>query len=330
MKDLNKLLSFIQNAQGHRVRLYLVTRTIKQGNSKRARKLDKYEYNCLSINTDKNIQKELFNLFAENVTDCANKDKFSIEKYSIVTDDIEKKILLYTEKERISSFMHIVDEDLKDSSELTPVTDISNIAENLWAYIIEISLNDQIVCGLRKMSPSKVLVSEKGNVISASFKMKEKSLVLSNEQSIVFDKRLDVLYVDDIFYVIQKNNFEKIVGLESEYIEEAKLVVDKIMHSSNIEISSDFDLLGEVESKNRFIRKFTKIKNEIDKIDSNRIKKMQKIASSFGLKNFIVNKGKIIINNDEELDTVVKLIDDHYLSSQQTDKKYEASVKKEI
>ena len=327
MNNMKKLLSFVQDYQDHKTRLYLITRTVKQGISVHARVPNKYEYTCYSINTDQPIQKELFGLFKEKVIYCANKDKFALENYSIITDDSEKKILTYNKKEQISSFMHIVDTDLKNASELPPVIDLADISDRLWAYIIEVSLRDQVICGLRKISPSKILTSEKGKTIAAHFKMKEKSLVLSHDQSIVFDKGLDALYVDDTFFVIQKNNFEEIVGLEAEYREEAKLVADKIMHSPKI--SLHFNLMNTIESKNRFIRKLAKIKNEIDRIDTNRIKKMQETASLFKL-SFNAKSGKIIINDEKEMDIVIKLLDDYYLLSQQTGKKYEASVKKEI
>jgi hypothetical protein len=261
------------------------------------------------------------------MTYYANKDKFALENYTIVTDDVEKKILKYTKKEQISSFMHIVDTDLKNSSELTSVKNLNDIADNLWAYIIEISINGQIICGLRKMSPSKILISEKEKVIATRFKIKEKSLVLSHDQSIVFDKGLDALYAENTFFVIQKNNFEEIVGLESEYREEAKVVADKILNSPRFSIN--FNLMNEIENKNRFIRKLAKIKDKVDSIDTVRIKKMQETAIMFKL-SFITRAGKIIINDEKELDIVIKLLDDYYLLSQQTGKKYEASVKKEI
>jgi len=327
MKNLKELLSLVQDSRNRRTRLYLITRTVKQGFSARSRFPDKYEYNCLSINIDQDIQKELFDLFMAKLTHYANEDSYNIEDYSIVTDDIEKKVLKYSKKEQISSFMHIVDNDIQNSSELTPVKSLSDIADMLWAYIIELSVDNNIVCGLRKMSPSKVMISEKERFITTRFKIKEKSLALFHDQSIVFDKGLDALYAENTFYIIQKNNFEEIVGLESEYREVARQVADKIIQSPRI--SLNFNLMSEIEDKKRFIRKLTKIKDEIDKIDVNRIKKMQETAKFFEL-SFVIKSGKIIINNVKDLDIVIKLIDDYYLLSRQTGKKYEASVKKEI
>jgi hypothetical protein len=327
MDNLDKLLSYVQNSQNRTTRLYLVTRNIKQGIYTYAKVPDKYEYTCLRINTDKAIQKELFDLFMAKITHYSDSEKFILENYSIVTDDVEKKIMTYSSKGKIKSFMHIVDNDLKNSSELDSVKDIALIADCLWAYIIEVSLNGRIICGLRKMSPSKIMVSEKEKVINTLFNLKEKSLVLSHDQSIVFDKGLDALYADDTFFVIQKTNFEEIVGLETEYREEAKLVADKIMQSPKI--SLNFNLKETIENKNRFIRKLAKIKDEVDKIDTPRINKMQETAALFKL-SFVIKSGKIVINDEKELDIVIKLLDDYYLLSQQTGKKYEASVKKEI
>ncbi|MCL2721380.1 MAG: DUF4868 domain-containing protein [Treponema sp.] len=327
MNELSKFLSFLQDKKNHTTRLYLVTRTLKQHIHAQARIPNKYEYTCYTINTDQLIQNELFNLFLEKAEYCANEDKYQIENYSIVTDDSEKKILTYEKKEQISSFMRIVDIDIKNSSELPSVRDLSAISDKLWAYIIEISIKNEVIFGLRKMSPSKVLVSEKKNAIAANFKLKEKSLVISHDQSIVFDKRLDAFYADDKFFIIQKNNFEEIVGLESEYRDAAKQAADKIMKSPKI--SLNFNLIDAIENKNRFIRKLAKVKDKIDNIGTTRIQKMQETATLFKL-SFNIKSGKIIIDDENELDIVIKLLDDYYLLSQQTGKKYEASVKKEI
>ena len=326
MSELNKLVSFLKDYKNYTTRLYLVTRTLKDGLSLYSKTPDKYEYICYTINTDQQIQKELFNLFLEKTIYCANPDKYVLDDYSIVTDDAEKKILKYTKKEQVKSFIHIVDKDLKNSSELKPVNDLTDIADKLWAYIIEISQCEKVICGLRKMSPSKILVSDKKNSFSTIFKLDERSLKLSHDQSVVFDKGLDAIYANNAFYIIQKNNFEEIVGLESEYIESAKVAADKIMQSPVI--SLNFNLIDTVERK-KYIRKLAKIQGEIDSIDSERIKKMQKTAKLFRLV-FLVESGKIIINNEKEMDIVIKLIDDYYLQSQQTGKKYEASVKREI
>jgi hypothetical protein len=329
MNKLQNLLPAIQTKKTHQTRLYLVTRIVKPGIASSSRIPDKYQYECYTINTNADIQKELFEIFTAKIGLITNEDKFSLDEYSVITDDAENKILTYTKKEKIASFIHIVDTDLRNSSELNAVKNLVDIADNLWAYIIEVTIGNKLICGMRKMSPSKVLLAENGKGFAAQFRINEQSLVLSKDQSIIFDKSLDALYVDNTFFVIQKNNFEEIVGLEAEYREEARQVADKIFHCPQISIKN-FDLLNEIENKNRFIRKLTKIKDEIDNLDSKRVKKMKETASLFKL-NFLLDKsGKIIINDEKALDVVIKLLDDYYLKSQQTGKRYGASAKKEF
>jgi hypothetical protein len=328
MGKLQDMLSIIQGSRTRKIRLYLVTRTIKPGIAARARVANKFEYRCFTINTNNDIQKELFDLFVAKMVNISNEDKFSLDNYSIVTDDADRKVLTYTKKEKLKSFIHIVDTDLKNSSELDPVTSLSDIVDILWAYIIEISVHGETICAMRKMSPNKVLIAEKGKGIAAVFQVNEKSLVLSKDQSIVFDKSLDALYADDTFFIIQKNNFEEIVGLEAEYREEAIRVADKIMHCPQIDLN--FDLMDGIENKSRFIRKLTKIKDEIETLDNKRVKKMQETASMFNLDFKVDKSGKIIIHDEKELDMVIRLLDDYYLKSPQTDKKYGASAKTEL
>jgi hypothetical protein len=128
--------------------------------------------------------------------------------------------------------------------------------------------------------------------------------------------------------VIQKDNFEEIVGLEAKYRAEARIAADKIMKSPLI--SLNYNLLDDIENKNRFIRKLTKVKDKIDGLDSARIKKMFETAKQFNLTFQLDVQKRIVINDDKALDIVIKLIDDYYLISNQMGKKYEASVKREI
>lgn len=326
MSKLSDLLVSFGDLEKKQARLYFVTRTLKDGVKKSSRIPGKYTYKCWSIETDIDIQKNLFNVFANKLSYISDEKKFIMSDYTLITDDAEKKILTYSKKENISSFMHIVDDDLRNASNLDSVINLGVIADFIWAYIIEVYIDGKIICGLRKMAPSKVMIGEKG--IMAEFNTKNKSLKQFNGQTITFDKNIDVLYFDDIFYVVSKDNFEEIVGLEEEYRKQAKDVADKIIE--NDLISLKYNLLDEIEEKNRFIRKLSKIKNEIDLLDVHRIKKMLSVAKKFNQKFELDKDGKIIINDSNDLDIVVKLFDDYFLESRQTGKKYGASVKTEM
>lgn len=326
MNELKVMLDKVEKNTTKRARLYFVTRTIKKDRSKSLKAIEKYEYKTWSIETDEEIQKELFLIFKNKLDNISNKDKYIVTDYSLIMDDAEKKILTYSKKEKLHSFIHIVDEDLKKSSTLDAVENLEKIADNVWAYIIEIYDNGTILCALRKMAPSKVMVGKKG--LLTKFRPNEKSLKLSKEQNVIFDKNIDVLYFNNIFYIVSKDNFEEIVGLHEEYREEANFVAEKIM--KNPLINANYDIKSAIEDKNRFIRKLAKITKEIDKLNKTRIQKMMDVAKKFN-QNFIIDtNGKIKIENENDLDIMIKLLDDYFLESHQTGKKYGASVKKEM
>jgi frataxin-like iron-binding protein CyaY len=328
MSKLSDLITDFNGMNQPKARLYFVTRVLKSGFSQSSKKPDKYNYNCHTININGDIEKELLNVFSSKLNKYADETKFSLEDYAVVTDDSDRKVLLYKSNSKIQAFRHIVENDIPASDSLPAVLDLSKIAKYLWAYIIEVIVNNKSVCALKKMSPSKILVAEEGKGFNALFTTKEKSLVLSHDQSIIFDRSIDALYLDKTFYIIQKNNFEEIVGLESEYREEALAVADKIFNCNSIILN--YKLRDAIENKKKFIRKLTKIKNEIDKIDNTRIQNMRITAQDFNLTFNLDNNGKIVINNENDMDTVIKLLDDSYLNSKQTGRKYEASVKKEM
>ena len=326
MSKLEEILEKVKDVKDKKAKLYFVTRKIKKGMTKNARAAEKYEYKVWTINTDSEIQTELYKILDIKIGNIANKDKFTVSDYTLIGDDEAKKILTYSKKEKLSSFIKIVDVDLKNASDLDSVTNLLDIADDIWAYIIEVSSNGKNICALRKMAPSKVMVGRKG--LMTKFLPKDKSLKISKEQNITFDKNIDVIYYDDVFYVVSKDNFEEIVGLQEEYRAEAKRVAEKIMNNPMIKVG--YNISAGIEDKNRFIRKLAKIKDEIDKLDDARIKKMKEVAKQFGQNLNFDEDGKIKIDNDEDLDVMIKLLDDYFLESHQTGKKYGASVKKEM
>jgi hypothetical protein len=326
MNKLEEIHDKVQNAKEKKARLYFVTRKIKKGMTRSAKVADKYEYKAWSIDTDLEIQSELYKVFDIKLGNISDENKFTISDYTLIGDDDSKKILTYSKKEKLTSFMKIVDVDLINAATLDHVVNLTEIADDIWAYIIEVVSGKKTICALRKMAPSKVMVGKKG--LMTKFLPKDKSLKISKEQNITFDKNIDVIYYDSVFYVVSKDNFEEIVGLQEEYRAEAKSVADKIMKSPMISVG--YDISSGIEDKNRFIRKLAKVKDEIDKLDKNRIKRMEEVAKKFGQVFIIDKSGKIRIDNEDELDTMIKLLDDYFLESHQTGKKYGASVKKEM
>jgi hypothetical protein len=174
-KTMNKLAEIFASTEAANIkctRLYLVTRKLKDEISKNSKNTDKYQYQCWNINTDAAIQKELNNIFISKLKFISNEGKYLLANYSVITDDAEKKILAYTQKEKVKSFIHIVDEDLKNASKLDYIIDLESV-RNIWAYIIELSYDNKTICGLRKMLPSKVMVAEK-HILMTRFNTKEK------------------------------------------------------------------------------------------------------------------------------------------------------------
>lgn len=324
MSELNEILEQFEALSTKVARLYFVTRAVKDGQKKTSRSIDKYSYKCWKVETDLEVQVKLFEVFEDKVRYISNEEKFAIADYTIVTDDLEDRVFTYKKKEKLNSFIHIVDTDLKASADLEAVTDLEDIRTNLWAYIVEVIVDGKIVSGLRKIYPSKILTGSKNFLTMFD----EESLTLFKKQSVTFDSKLDAVYYNDTFFIVEKNNFEEIVGLQEEYKDTARGVADAIMSNSNIEMN--YNLTGAIAEENRFLRKLTKIKDKISSLDADRIKKMKEVAKTFNLVFSLSDDGKIIVNDEKQLEIMIRLIDDYYLQSNQTGKKYGAPVKTEM
>ena len=53
-------------------------------------------------------------------------------------------------------------------------------------------------------------------------------------ETVNLDKQIDCIYYDETFYVIKKVNFEQIVGLQEEYKEQSKIVVNELRETGKI------------------------------------------------------------------------------------------------
>jgi len=327
MNSIKEMLEIVKNCQISSTRLYLITRTLKTGVKAKTKAKDKYDFQCYSINIDDNVQNELLKIFMNKVTYLANEKKFSMEEYSIDVVNNDKIVYTLRKKAKIGSFIHILDIDIKDSTELLNVESLSDIVSILWSYIIEIKTPEHTILGLRKTTPNFVSVKKNKNLLTTMFSLKECMLSILSEQSLVFDDYLDAIYDNSIFYIVNKNNFEKIVGLEDEYIEKANEVADLLVSSPHFKIN--FDLKDQINIGGKFNRKLVKMRKLLSSIDIEFLLKMIETAKEFKL-SFVVKDNQIVINNEDELDTVLKLLDDCYLLSKQTGNKYVASSKKVV
>lgn len=232
--NLEELVGEIKQTKSKDVKLYFVTRDTKPNVPKRALAKDKYLYNVTQMDCNLEVCTYLYEATINQLDKIIQKD-YDLVDYDILTDETEH-LFTYNIKNKKFSFQDVVANQLRKS--IPKITSLSVLSKEvaMWAYCVEfynIETQSKIYT-FRKILPNKIGVDEKAkNFIRTIFNTQSQQLALLKEETVNLDEQIDCIFYDDTFYVIQKVNFEQIVGLQEEYKMKAHEVVDSMINSGN-------------------------------------------------------------------------------------------------
>ncbi len=166
--------------------------------------------------------------------------------------------------------------------------------EGLHSYAIEFkNINNKLIY-FRKYT--------EGNVISSKntlFSLTDGIFNSVDGDVCKFDDFIDCIYyklnnINEIMYILRRNEFESIFSVLDIYKNESKKVFDKLSSSENVVIQKY--LLDEIQDKPAILKKITHLSAQggFDKININRISIIKKIAPSL---KFEIKNNKIIISD---------------------------------
>lgn len=337
METLSTVFDKVKAEDHKSVRLYFITRDVKPGIAKTKKMLDKYQFSSLSIDIDEDLQKHLHKTLLEQIYHKQDINKYELVEYEVIDDDTDK-ILTYTlTSNKVLPFASSIKDQLKEGVDIKPVMKLNDIRDKIWAYCIGILHEDKVpTYSLRKFYSSKIAIDEsvdslkKGlNSILTLFNTTNSKLELFTGETISFDKNIDCLYINDKFYIFSKKNFERIVGLEEEFKESAYKLVNEL---KTINLIEGLEVLSaEIELNPTLLKKLAKLaqKGDYKNLTTERIKKMQEVAAQYGL-TLNVEGNKLKINDNKDIDLIIKMLDDYFLESQQTGLKYGSHAKKQL
>lgn len=337
MENLSSLLDDIKAEDHKKIRLYLIIRELRGDVPKYKKMLNKFKFKSMSIDIDEELQKHLHKTIVDQINFKCNSKKYEFVEYDLIDDDTHKVYTYTLNDNKVLPFADMIKEQLAQGVDIKPIMKLNEVREHIWAYCIGILHDDKKpTYTLRKFYPSKIGVDEPADAISKGvhtirtwFNTSNSKLQLLQGETISFDKNIDTIYIDDKFYIFSKNNFERIVGLEEELRANALNMVKEI---SELNLIDGMDtMLSEIDQNPTLLKRLAKLAQHGDykNITSDRIMKMQEIATQHG---FIlkVENGKIKIENNKDIDIVIKMLDDYFLESQQTGFKYGSHAKKQL
>ena len=208
--------------------------------------------------------------------------------------------------------------------------------DELWAYCVGFNDSEERdwIYTFRKIQSGKVAIDEKENksilkTIRTYFDTSNQKLELLKGETVNLDKQIDCIYYDETFYVIKKVNFEQIVGLQEEYKEQSKIVVNELRETGKF---NGLEMIEEkIESTPSIHKKLVRIARigNYRTIDDKIIKKMKTVCNRYGVK-LNVKEGKLSIEEEADIDTILKMLADYYKTGEVSGKAYGTFAGKEL
>lgn len=327
---LQEIQDFINNTRSKDTRLYFVTRTEEVIRSRNSVANKKHVFKVYQIDFNLELQESLYNATLSYIDRIAKKN-YDVIDYDILSDETEH-LFTYSISNKIESFADVVTNQLLQSApKVTSLKKLSSDDEKMWAYCLSFSSSDgkNKMFSFRKILPSKVGVDEKRSFLKAIFNAQSQQLALQKEETISLDEQVDCIYFMDTFFVLKKGNFEQIVGLQEEYKEQAKAIVREML-SSNMLIGGEH-LNQLVENKPSIHKKLIKIAKvgNYKSMTSQAIKKMMRISKQHGVV-LKVQDDKFILEKEEDVDALIKVLGDYYKKGEVSGKSYGTFSGKEL
>lgn len=324
---LQEILDKIAATKVNDLRLYFITRVLKENVKKSAKIIDKYLFRVYQVDIDAEIRQYLYNLSNEQLEIIIKKD-FEMLDYDVVSDDTQH-LFTYFMQNKVLSFSDVVCNQLNQTPpKMQSIESILSSGDELWAYCVgfnDLEKQDWIYT-FRKIQSGKVAIDEQESksmmkTIRTFFDTTNQKLELLKGETVNLDKQIDCVYYDETFYVIKKTNFEQIVGLQEEYKEQAKSVVNEL------KVTGKFEGLEMIEEKiektpaiHKKLVRIAKIGN-YRTIDDKVIKRMRTVCKKYGVE-LKVKDGKIAIEEDKDIDIILKMLADYYKTGEVSGKAY--------
>lgn len=332
---LQEILDKISTTKTNDLRLYFITRVLKDNVKKSAKIIDKYLFNVYQVDIDEEIRGYLYDLSIEQLRKVIKKD-FEMLDYDVISDDTQH-LFTYSMHNKVFSFSDVVCNQLsKTPPKMQSIESILTNGDELWAYCVGFNDLEKMdwIYTFRKIQSGKVAIDEKEGknllkIIRTYFDTTNQKLELLKGETVNLDKQIDCIYYNETFYVIKKANFEQIVGLYEEYKEQSKTVVNELKETGKFE---GLEMIEEkIETTPSIHKKLVRIARigNYRTIDDKIIRKMKTVCKKHGVE-LNVKEGKLAINQESDIDIVLKMLADYYKTGEVSGKAYGTFAGKEL
>ncbi len=332
---IKEIFKKIESSKEEDLKLYFITRYLKDNVKKSSKLLDKYLFKVYQVEINDDIRAHLYDLSKKHLESIVKKE-YEMVDYDVLSDDTEH-LFTYSMKNKIFSFSDVVCNQLKKMAPImSSIEDILDNGHELWAYCVGFNDLDEKdwIYTFRKIQSSRIAIDEKEGIrglkmIRTYFDTQNQKLKLLKGETVNLDKQIDCIYYDETFYIIRKMNFEQIVGLQDEYKEEAKNVAE-MLKGTNLINGVEF-IEQRIENNPSIHKKLVRISRigNINTLNEKAIRKMKSVSKKYG-NQLNVKDGKINIEEENDVELVLRMLADYYKVGEVFGKHYGTFAGKEV
>lgn len=327
--DKKLLVDIINQANEENLKMYFITRILKEGVKANARVLEKFDFKVYEIEITKEVRTYLFDLSLKQFTKIEANEDLHFLDYDVIADETEH-LFTFQMENKVGSFSDVVYNQLNNSPQ--KITDLNDILqdETLWAYCVEFLIDsEKSFYTFRKIAPGKVGVDKEkdgekkslGQQIRTYFDTNTNTLSLLKSDTVYLDKQIDCIFYEETFFVLKKFYFEQLVGLQEEYKKRAEEIANSM---ANHECFGDVSQLTErIDKKYDIHRKLIKLEKlgNLATLNPKKLKQLEKLGNK---KKAPINikDGKILFEKPEDIDNAIKLLCDYFKTGDFSGKPY--------
>ncbi len=288
--------------------------------------MSKYTYKAVQIDIDDAIR-DYICAFTIDVLKKKLTKGYSIVEYDPIAEDSDALLFSYSMQGKEFAFADVVKNQLCGNVErVTSLKDFYDNGSGLWAYCVRFEeKSDQSIFTFRKSSQAKVAVPENticARIKACFFNPEACQLELLKSEVFSLDRQVDCVYVDESFLILQKSQFEQIVGIQEEFKEKALEMVSQLEATNQIEgVQNLRDMVNDRTVHHRRLAKIAK-NGGIPPMTSQMIDKMRQIGCTHGKELKITDDGKILIESEADVYVLLKMLGDYYKTGEISGKSY--------
>lgn len=312
--------------------LYLVTKHQHTTKLKNAKFTEKHKFKLLKVNLDENLKKQFTGIIQTNLQKTRAKLEKSHEfkEFNIIDDDDQELCTYALNNSKVLN--GVIQNYFRDSPQ-APETlkNLKDIANQIFAVLLKCDLplgDDESTVQaflFRKLTPRKVTTEKSKGIIQALVSTSAE-LVELNQEVITFDEHLDCICIEEQVFILNKKRFEHLALLNEEYEKAAKEALEAKAFKAEIKGFETLETI--VMNDNSLKKRLTSIKKKgvFNVFNKKLIKRMAEVLKNHEGKELKLDKkGQILIEDKEDVKTLINLLNDYYKRGESTRKMYKTN-----